>query len=81
MDKWMVCLNILMELMNHSELCFKEKPQNVKQKIKITLFWQVPLWQMEINLTRIHGDEGSIPGLAQWIGDPVLLWAGVQVAE
>ena len=36
---------------------------------------------VEMNLTRIHEAVGSIPGLAQCVGDPVLLWAVVYVID
>ena len=42
--------------------------------------WEKKTWSSlsgsaETNLTRYHEVEGLIPGLAQWVKDPVLLWA------
>ena len=45
---------------------------NLKKKKKI--FRSSCCGTVETNLTRNHKVVGSIPGLAQWVKDPVLLW-------
>ena len=36
--------------------------------------WSSHCGTVEMNLTRNHEVTGFIPGLAQWVEDPVLLW-------
>ena len=39
------------------------------------------LTQWLTNLTSIHEEEGLIPGLTEWVGDPALPWTAVWVAD
>ena len=48
--------------------------------LKKTL-WSSCCGAAETNPTSVHEDEGLIPGLAQWVGDLVLLWAVVWVED
>ena len=49
-------------------LSLRQKPQ-----IKLRFDGSSHHGSVEMNLTSIHEDVGSIPGFAQWVKDPALL--------
>ena len=63
----------------------RERPRNgkkkkKKKKTKETHYWSSHCGSVETNLTSIREDTGLIPGLAQWVKDPMLLWLWCRLA-
>ena len=58
------------EILNQATACHGQKTNKQTKNLKIGVPVQA---QRDKNLTSIHEDAGSIPGLAQWVKDPMLL--------
>ena len=61
---------------NMGEVASRPAPQAYfKSYVRVKRLWTSCRGTVETNPTRNHEVVGFIPGLTQWIKDPVLLWA------
>ena len=69
-------LRVLVETLPSHPHPTKEKEfESYGSKSFEKLIWGVPIVaQWVTNLTGVHEDVGSIPGLTQWVKDPPMLW-------
>ena len=70
-----------LDLTMNSPCCLPEKFQKRKRSIKETGVGVPIVAQQVTNPTSIYEDASPTPGLAQWVKDPALLWAVVQVVD
>ena len=56
----------LIAIVHFSSLCL------LKTSLKINSYRSSHCGTVETTLTSVHDDAGLIPGLAHWVGDPVL---------